>query len=60
MKHAKKIVCALENFLSDEEAPTMVEYGLLVAVIALIVVAGAALFGTKLSTYFATAANSLT
>ena len=48
------------NFVKDEEAPTMVEYGLLVAVIALVVVIGATLFGTKLSTYFSNAANSLT
>lgn len=56
----KKFTLTVKNFFKDEEAPTMVEYGLLVAVIALIVVAGAALFGTKLSTLFSNIGNSLT
>ena len=47
-----KFVKLVKSFVKEEDAPTMVEYGLLVAVIALIVVAGAAVFGTKLSTLF--------
>lgn len=37
---------------SREDGATMVEYGLIVAVIALIVVAGAFLLGTNLNTLF--------
>ena len=55
----RQVLSALTKFVNDEDAPTMVEYGLLVAVIALIVVAGAAFFGTKLSTFFNKAGNSL-
>lgn len=55
----KKLALSLKKFLKDEDAPTMVEYGLLVAVIALIVVAGAAIFGTKLSTLFVNIGSSL-
>ena len=55
----RQVLSTLKKFVNEEDAPTMVEYGLLVAVIALIVVAGAAVFGTKLSTYFNTAASSL-
>lgn len=43
---------AVKKFVKEEDAPTMVEYGLLVAVIALAVVAGAAVFGTGLSNLF--------
>ena len=40
------------RFLSEEDAPTMVEYGLLVVAIALVVLLGAQFFGTGLSTLF--------
>ena len=42
----------LKTFFSEEEAPTMVEYGLLMIVIALTVVVGASIFGTALSEIF--------
>ena len=54
-----KFVKLVKSFVKEEDAPTMVEYGLLVAVIALIVVAGAAFFGTKLSTLFNKMGNTL-
>ena len=56
----KKFMKRMKGFLREEDAPTMVEYGLLVAVIALVVVIGATLFGTKLSTLFSNMGNSLT
>jgi pilus assembly protein Flp/PilA len=42
----------INNFLHDESGPTMVEYGLLVALIALVVGAAAQVVGTNLSTIF--------
>jgi pilus assembly protein Flp/PilA len=42
----------INNFLHDESGPTMVEYGLLVALIALVVGAAAQIVGTQLSTVF--------
>lgn len=42
----------LRQFLLDESAPTMVEYGLLIALIGLIVAAAAAFFGLGVSTLF--------
>lgn len=38
--------------LQSEEGQTMAEYGILVAVIALIAIAGALLFGQGLDTFF--------
>ena len=39
-------------FVRDEESPTFFEYGLLVIVIALVVVVGAALLGSTVSQMF--------
>lgn len=43
----------------DDEGATMVEYGLIVAAIAIVVFAGAQVFGTTLSTFFGTLAGNL-
>jgi pilus assembly protein Flp/PilA len=43
----------------DDRGATMVEYGLIVSVIALVVVVGAAVFGNALSTFFSDLAGSL-
>jgi Flp pilus assembly pilin Flp len=43
----------------DDRGATMVEYGLIVSVIALVVVVGAAVFGSALSTFFSDLAGSL-
>jgi pilus assembly protein Flp/PilA len=50
---------AVKSFVRSEEGATMVEYGLLVAAIALVVVVGAKTFGTSLSGFFTSAAGSL-
>jgi pilus assembly protein Flp/PilA len=42
----------LINFFKDEEGASMVEYGLLVALIAVICMAAVALIGTTLNTKF--------
>jgi pilus assembly protein Flp/PilA len=43
----------------DERGATMVEYGLLVAFIAVVVLAGATLLGTNLNSVFSSAANAI-
>jgi pilus assembly protein Flp/PilA len=47
----------IQRFGEDESGPTMVEYGLLVALIALVVGAAALALGTNLSTFFSDVAN---
>ena len=42
----------MRNFFKDESGATMVEYGLLVALIALVAAVGASTLGTKLSGMF--------
>jgi pilus assembly protein Flp/PilA len=54
-----KLIKGFNRFVSEEDAPTMVEYGLLVALIALIVALGAATLGTGISSLFSGAATSL-
>jgi pilus assembly protein Flp/PilA len=46
----------LMNFFKDEEGATMVEYGLMVALIAVVCIVAVALLGTNLSTKFNTVA----
>jgi pilus assembly protein Flp/PilA len=45
--------------IRDEEGATMVEYGLLVALIALVAVVGVSLLGTNLNLRFNSAAGSV-
>ena len=54
-----KLVNGLKRFMTEEEAPTMVEYGLLVVLIALVVVAGATLLGTAVNGTFTDAAAKM-
>ena len=54
-----RIFRSLRLFLSQEEAPTMFEYALLVFFIALVVVAGASVLGVSISGVFETTAGSL-
>jgi pilus assembly protein Flp/PilA len=54
-----KFAAAVKTLVRSEEGATMVEYGLLIAAIALVVVAGAQVFGTSLSGFFNAAAGSL-
>jgi pilus assembly protein Flp/PilA len=42
----------LQKFHSEEDAPTMVEYGLMVALIAVVCIAAVTFIGTNLSTLF--------
>ena len=52
------IACA-KKFVQSEDAPTMVEYGLLVALIALVIAAAAATLGLNISTLFNATAGSV-
>ena len=49
----------IQHYLRREEGQTMAEYGILVAVIALIAITGATFFGNSLSTFFHGLSNSL-
>ena len=50
----------LARFRRDETGAAMAEYGLLITLIALVVVGGATLIGTDISTFFSAAAGYLT
>jgi pilus assembly protein Flp/PilA len=49
----------LTSMIRDEEGATMVEYGLLVALIALVALGAVTKIGTGLSTLFGQVANTL-
>jgi len=48
----KNFKMAVKRFWADEEGVTAIEYGLLAALIAVVIIAGAALVGTNLNTLF--------
>ena len=50
----------MERFLMEEEGQTLVEYGLLVSLIALVVIAVLTTLGKKVQTVFNVANNALT
>jgi len=52
-------VASAKKFIKSEDAPTMVEYGLLVALIAIVVAAAAATLGGNVSKLFAAVATSV-
>jgi pilus assembly protein Flp/PilA len=47
------------NLRRDEEGATMVEYGLLIALIAMVALAGISLLGVNLQTLYTTASGSV-
>ena len=55
----RKHLHPLRKATEGEEGATMVEYGLMLALIAIVAMAGAALIGTSASTLFSTTANTL-
>ncbi|MFO0902872.1 MAG: Flp family type IVb pilin [Pirellulales bacterium] len=55
-----KLIAPVKNFLREEDAPTMVEYGLLVALIALVVAAAAYTLGGAISGLFTEAGTAVT
>lgn len=50
----------LMNWLRDEEGQAMVEYGLIIALIAIVVIVALALLGGKIANLFEDAAEELT
>ena len=49
----------IKRFIQEEEGQTLVEYGLLVSLIALVVIAVLTLLGNKVKTVFNSAANAM-
>jgi len=49
----------LQAFLSDESGATAIEYGLIAALIAVVIITGVTAVGTSLSTTFNTISGSL-
>ncbi len=49
----------IKRFLQEEEGQTLVEYGLLVSLIALVVIAVLTVLGRRVSNTFNTASNGL-
>ncbi len=49
----------IQRFIQEEEGQTLVEYGLLISLIALVVIAILSILGNKISNTFNSAANSL-
>lgn len=54
-----KLTSAVRRFVRDEEGATMAEYALLVAVIALVALAGAKTLGTNISSKLNSAAGTI-
>jgi pilus assembly protein Flp/PilA len=53
------MLTTLKSMIRDEEGATMVEYGLLVAFIAIVAMVGVKALGTGLNTLFTNVSNSL-
>jgi pilus assembly protein Flp/PilA len=54
-----KFVAAAKNFVKGEEGATMVEYGLMLALIAIVAMAGAAAIGSSANSLFNKVASTL-
>lgn len=55
----KNLTKVMVSFLKDEEGATMVEYGLMVALIAIVAMVGAALLGDEVNTVFTEASTAI-
>lgn len=53
------LLIATRRFLRDEEGVTAIEYGLIAALIAVVIIVGAALVGTNLNELFKDIGNCL-
>ena len=49
----------IKQFIAEEEGQTLVEYGLLISLIALVVIAVLTVMGSRLRAGFSTAANQI-
>jgi pilus assembly protein Flp/PilA len=50
----------LRQFLRDEDGQDVVEYGLLIATIAIVVLIGVGIFGSNINTWFLSLAGRIT
>ena len=50
----------MKQFLQEEEGQTLVEYGLLISLIALVVIAVLSVLGKRISNTFTAASNKMT
>jgi pilus assembly protein Flp/PilA len=55
----KNIIAGLKHFINDEEGVTAIEYGLIAALIAVVIIAMVALIGTRLNCVFNRVATCL-
>ena len=55
----RRLLTAAKKFIGAREGATMAEYGLLLALIAVVVIAAAATLGTKISSVFVSVANAI-
>jgi len=55
-----KFFLATRHFMQDEEGVTAIEYGLIAALIAVVIIVGAGLVGTNLDALFTRIAGKLT
>jgi len=51
---------AIHQFIREEDGQDVVEYGLLIATIAIVVLVGISFFGTQISAWFNILANRIT
>jgi pilus assembly protein Flp/PilA len=56
----EKFMQGVNRFIRDEEGVTAIEYGLLAALIAVMIIAGATVIGTQLDITFGTIGTALT
>jgi pilus assembly protein Flp/PilA len=54
-----QLVAAVKRFLSEEEGVTAIEYGLIAALIAVVIITAVALVGTRLTCIFNRVADCL-
>ena len=55
----EKFILATRRFLRDEEGVTAIEYGLIAALIAVVIIVAVALIGTRLNCQFGRIAGAL-
>jgi pilus assembly protein Flp/PilA len=53
------MITTFSSMIRDEEGATMVEYGLLVALIAMVALAGVSILGTNLKTLYTNVGGSI-
>ena len=54
-----KALAAFQNFVRSEEGASLAEYGLLLALIAVVCIGGMTVLGTKINSMFSTLATSI-